>query len=253
MMKKIIPAWQCSTNVRAFTTTRMGGVSLPPFESFNLATHVGDEKNSVETNRTLLVQQGQLPHMPAFLQQVHSTKVIRLPEDLSSTDTPIADAVYTCQPNQVCLVMTADCLPVLLVNQQGNEVAAVHAGWRGLCEGILENTLAKFQSNPTQILAWLGPAISQNAFQVGEEVRQQFVQRDPQAALAFKQDKSAVGNQNKFLADLYLLAKQRLNALGVSQITGGEYCTYRQAEHFFSYRRKQQTGRMASLIWFEPS
>ncbi|MDG6895827.1 peptidoglycan editing factor PgeF [Volucribacter amazonae] len=249
-MKKIIPPWQCPTNVRAFTTTRVGGVSLSPFNSFNLATHVGDKQNSVETNRTLLVQQGQLPHMPVFLQQVHSTKVITLPDDLSA-NIPIADAVYTCQPNQVCLVMTADCLPVLLVNQQGNEVAAVHAGWRGLCEGILEATLAKFRSNPNQILAWLGPAISQSAFQVGEEVRQQFVERDPQATLAFVQDKSAVGNQNKFLADLYLLAKQRLNAFGVSNITGGEYCTYRQAEDFFSYRREQQTGRMASLIWFE--
>lgn len=249
-MHKISPTWQVPNNVHSFTTTRIGGVSHAPFDSFNLATHVGDEKSAVEINRTLLVQQGKLPQLPLFLNQIHSTKVINLPYQ-NTNSTPDADAVYTNQPKQVCVVMTADCLPILLTNQQGNEVAAIHAGWRGLCDGVIEATVNKFQCQPQQIIAWLGPAIGKTAFQVGAEVKQQFIQQDPQAEKAFERDKSAVENEQKFLADLYLLATQRLNRLGISTISGGDYCTYNQKEYFFSYRRDKQTGRMASLIWFD--
>lgn len=249
-MHKIVPNWQVPTNIHSFTTTRLGGVSLPPFDSFNLAIHVGDAKNSVEMNRSLLVSRENLPQRPLFLNQTHSTNVITLPYP-HSTPPPEADAVYTCTPKQICVVMTADCLPILLTNQQGNEVAAIHAGWRGLCDGVIEETINKFQCPPAQIIAWLGPAIGPLAFQVGEEVRQQFIQQDPQAQQAFCRDKTEAGYRQKFLANLYLLARQRLNRLGINAISGGEYCTYQQKQYFFSYRREGQTGRMASLIWFD--
>jgi len=161
---------------------------------------------------------------------------------------PDADASFTRQANVVCVTMTADCLPVLLCDQAGTVVSAVHAGWRGLCDGVIEAAVAKMAVAPSQILAWLGPAIGPNAFEVGHEVRAQFMQHDGQAALAFKP------HADKWLANLYVLAQQRLNALGISQIYGGgidqAFCTYSDAQRFFSYRREAVTGRMASLIWF---
>ncbi|MFZ7316700.1 peptidoglycan editing factor PgeF [Avibacterium avium] len=244
-MDALKPNWTAPANIHAFTTLRQGGVSQAPYDSFNLGDHVGDDKNSVKTNRTLLVEQFHLPQFPLFLNQTHSTRVIRLPYDGNNLD---ADAVYTNQPNQVCLVMTADCLPVLFTNQQGTEVAAAHAGWRGLCDGVLEQTIQQFQAEPQEIIAWLGPAIGQKSFQVGEEVRQQFIAQDPNAAQAFVPDSI---EQGKYLADLYHIARLRLNKLGISQISGGEHCTYLEKTAFFSYRRDKQTGRMASLIWFE--
>ncbi|OOF71014.1 peptidoglycan editing factor PgeF [Rodentibacter caecimuris] len=243
-MNQIIPNWSVPRSVQAFSTTRKGGVSLPPFNSFNLGDHVGDDKSAVKINRTLLVEQNVLPHLPLFLTQIHSTKVIHLPHTEKDVN---ADAVYTNQPNQVCLVMTADCLPVLLTNKQGNEVAAAHAGWRGLCNGILEETVRQFRCTPNEIIAWLGPAIGPNAFQVGKDVVEQFVSIDPIAKQAFKIDSS---QPDKYLGNLYQLATQRLNALGIFQISGGEYCTFTEKERFFSFRREKQTGRMASLIWF---
>lgn len=245
LMSFIQPNWQVPASVRAFSSTRQGGVSLSPYHSFNLGDHVGDDQSAVNFNRTLLVEQLQLPHFPHFLKQIHSTQVIELPTE---KDQFVADAAYTNQANQVCLVMTADCLPVLFSNQQGSEVAAAHAGWRGLCNGILENTVKKFHCPTNEIIAWLGPAISQPHFQVGEEVLQQFVAQDPKAEQAFIPDPQKCG---KFLADLYQLARLRLNKIGVQQFFGGEYCTFAQKEKFFSYRREGQTGRMASLIWFE--
>jgi len=246
-MNKISPNWLVPERVKGFTTTRQGGVSQAPFESFNLGMHVGDSESAVKTNRTLLVERFNLPQSPVFLHQVHSTKVVRLPQEAHILE---ADAAYTNQPNQVCVVMTADCLPVLFTNQQGNEVAAAHAGWRGLCDGILEQTVAQFQCPSSEIMAWFGPAISKRAFQVGQEVKAQFIQHDSQAKQAFTPDLSAVKNE-KYFADLYLLARQRLNALGIKQIYGGEHCTFNERELFFSYRREGKTGRMASLIWFE--
>ncbi|TDQ56227.1 hypothetical protein EDC45_2049 [Mesocricetibacter intestinalis] len=244
-MNALIPQWQAAANIRAFTTLRYGGVSKPPFDSFNLADHVGDDKNSVKNNRTLLYQQFRLPHWPLFLNQVHGTRVISLPY---TGTTPEADAVYSNKANQICLVMTADCLPVLFCNRQGTEVAAAHAGWRGLCEGVLERTLSNFNSPPSEILAWLGPAIGPNAFQVGAEVIERFARQDENARQAFIPDPHTAG---KYLGDLYQIARQRLNRLGLTEISGGEQCTYQEKDKFFSFRRDRQTGRMASLIWFE--
>lgn len=242
-MDKIIPNWNAPKQIQAFTTVRNGGVSQAPFDSFNLGSHVNDNLADVMKNRELLVEKFQLPQMPLFLNQTHSTKVIRLP--YTGTDLE-ADAVYTNQPNQVCLIMTADCLPALFVSQGGKEIAAAHAGWRGLCDGVLEATVAEFECEPAQISVWLGPAIGPNAFQVGNEVIEQFCAFDPNAEEAFIEDGSTSG---KFLGNLYQIAKQRLNKLGIVNIFGGDHCTYTEKEHFFSYRRDKQTGRMASLIW----
>ena len=242
-MKNITPNWHAPEHIRAFTTVRTGGVSQVPFDSFNLGDHVGDNPTDVQHNRQLLVEQFGLPHFPLFLTQTHSTRVIRLPYDGDNLE---ADAVYTNQPNQVCLVMTADCLPVLFYSKDGKEVAAAHAGWRGLCDGVLENTVAKFACSPAEICAWLGPAIGPNAFQVGKEVIEQFCAFDPQAELAFIADPTTSG---KFLGNLYQIAQQRLRKLGITEISGGEHCTFTEQERFFSYRRDKQTGRMASIIW----
>ncbi|HDL5700313.1 TPA: peptidoglycan editing factor PgeF [Mannheimia haemolytica] len=242
-MDKIIPNWNVPKHIHALTTLRTGGVSKPPFDSFNLGDHVNDEPQGVAQNRALLVEKFQLPQDPLFLTQTHSTRVIELPY---SGDNLEADAVYTNQPNQVCLVMTADCLPVLFASQDGSEIAAAHAGWRGLCDGVLEATVDKFKCPPHEISAWLGPAIGPTAFQVGSEVADQFCAFDPRAKEAFIEDSTTSG---KFLGNLYQIATQRLNKLSITAISGGEYCTYSQPELFFSYRRDKQTGRMATLIW----
>lgn len=244
MITTITPNWPVVQKIKAFTTTRYGGVSLPPYDNFNLATHVGDDLQSVLCNRQRLRDTLLLPSEPVWLSQIHSTQVVELP--LSENEIPQADAVYTQQRQQICAIMTADCLPVLFYSTKGGEVAAAHAGWRGLCNGILENTLACFQAAPQDIIAWLGPAIGPNAFEVGAEVRHQFMQHFPEAKKAFiaKQD-------GKFLADIYLLARQRLQYAGIQQIYGGDYCTMNNQHLFFSYRRQKQTGRMVSLIWLE--
>ncbi|WGE55568.1 peptidoglycan editing factor PgeF [Actinobacillus equuli subsp. equuli] len=242
-MKNITPDWNAPEHIHAFTTVRTGGVSQVPFDSFNLGDHVGDNPTDVQRNRQLLVERFGLPNFPLFLTQTHSTRVIRLPHDGDNLE---ADAVYTNQPNQVCLVMTADCLPVLFYSKDGKEVAAAHAGWRGLCDGVLENTVAEFACPPAEICAWLGPAIGPNAFQVGKEVIEQFCAFDPQAKQAFVADLTTSG---KFLGNLYQIAQQRLRKLGITEISGGEHCTFTEQECFFSYRRDKQTGRMASLIW----
>lgn len=244
-MNAIYPNWQAPKNIKAFTTVRTGGVSQAPFDSFNLGDHVGDLPEDVRQNRALLVEKFGLPHSPLFLTQTHSTTVIELPYVAEKVE---ADAVYTKHTNQVCLVMTADCLPVIFCNKDGSEVAAAHAGWRGLCDGILEETVAKFQSPASEIMVWLGPAIGPTAFQVGEEVVEQFCAFDPNAKAAFTPDCTSSG---KFLGNLYQLAIQRLNKLGIQAISGGEHCTYTEQDKFFSYRREGKTGRMATLIWIE--
>lgn len=244
-MTALYPTWQAPHNVKALMTTRLGGVSVAPFDSFNLGAHVDDDISAVKQNRDSLVEKFALPQYPLFLNQIHSTRVLSLPysgEDFN------ADACYSNQPNQVCLVMTADCLPVLFSSTQGNEVAAAHAGWRGLCDGVLKATVEKFQCPRYEIIAWFGAAIGSTAFQVGEDVVAQFVAKDPLAKQAFIADPNA---QGKYLGNLYQLATQRLNALGITKISGGEHCTYSEKDHFFSYRREGKTGRMASLVWFE--
>lgn len=246
----ITPDWPAPPEVRAISTTRHHGVATGVYASLNLALHVGDEASTVLANRQLLTEQAQLPATPAWLEQVHGTTVLDLAN--WTGDVIAADAALAQQANQVCVVMTADCLPILLCWQGGHcqdgqaakqQVAAIHAGWRGLCNGIIEQTLAHF-SEPTQLMAWLGPAIGPTAFEVGAEVRAAFLAKDPAAELAFVAQPSG-----KYLADLYQLARLRLQAAGVSAIYGGNYCTFTQQERFFSYRRDGQTGRQASLIW----
>jgi len=240
-MKPVIPDWSLPANVRACSSTRSGGVSHAPWSSLNLGAHVGDDPQNVQTNRQRLVEALDLPSMPVWLEQVHGTDVLRLnghpPSSLR------ADAVYTSKPGVVCAVMTADCLPVLFCSADGKEVAAAHAGWRGLCSGVLEATLDAFSASAGEITAWLGPAIGPNAFEVGPEVREAFCAVDPAAGSAFR----AAGE--KFYADLWMLATQRLNAAGVRCIRGGGDCTHTQEEQFFSFRRDGVTGRMASFIW----
>jgi len=244
-MQAINPNWNVPKNIHAFTTIREGGVSLTPYFSFNLGDHVGDNKSAVKTNRSLLVEKFGLPQTPIFLTQTHSTRVIQLPYSGQNLE---ADAVYTNVPHQVCVVMTADCLPVLFTTTSGIEVAAAHAGWRGLCDGVLEETVKYFQAKPEDIIAWFGPAIGPTAFQVGIDVVKQFVAVDEKAKLAFQPDAIEEG---KYLGNLYQIATQRLNNLGITKIYGGNHCTFNEKELFFSYRRDNQTGRMASVIWFE--
>lgn len=240
-MNLIKPEWDAPANVQACSTTRLGGHSLAPWDSLNLGAHVGDLPAAVEQNRRHLVSLGALPAMPVWLEQVHGTDVLHL--DGEEPTTLRADAVYTRQPGRVCAVMTADCLPVLFSSRDGKEVAAAHAGWRGLCAGVLEATLAAFTSPPEEVLVWLGPAIGPQAFEVGAEVREAFVLQASADAVAFK----PAGE--KYYADIWQLARLRLQRCGVRQISGGGLCTFSQPEQFFSYRRDGVTGRMASLIW----
>ncbi len=242
----IQPSWNIPKHIQAFTTLRQGGESLFPFDSFNLGDHVGDDPIAVANNRKRLVISQNLPNPPLYLTQTHSTRVITLPYFGENIE---ADAVYTNQTNQICLVMTADCLPVLFCNKDGSEVAAAHAGWRGLCDGILEETVKKFRCSDSEINVWLAPAISQKAFQVGKEVVEQFCNVDPDAIQAFKNDPN---EKDKYYADLYYLATQRLNKLGITKISGGNHCTYTEKNKFFSYRRDGKTGRIATLIWIKP-
>lgn len=235
----ITPNWPAPENVKCLSTTRMGGMSIAPYGSFNLGVHVGDELGHVNQNRTRLRQY--LPAEPLWLNQVHGTDVAQA---LSYQGVCDADASMAKGANQVCTVMTADCLPVLFCDAQGTQVAAAHAGWRGLLDGVLENAVSKFEQS-NQVLAWLGPAIGPDAFEVGQEVKDSFCLKDPAAEGCFKASKAT----GKWLADLYSLAKLRLNAAGVTQVFGGEHCTYSDETRFFSYRRDGVTGRMASCIW----
>lgn len=241
MNKLILPDWPAPARVKACSTTRHGGISEFPYDSLNLGTHVGDAAASVAANRQYLVEQAELPQMPVWLEQVHGTRVLHL--DGKTVSDVQADAVYSRVAGQVCAVMTADCLPVLFCSSAGDEVAAAHAGWRGLCAGVLEQTLAQFNAGPRSIMAWLGPAIGPQQFEVGEDVKQAFIQIDAQSAAAFTPSGS------KYLADIYLLARLRLQAAGIHAIYGGDHCTVTEKQHFFSYRRDGITGRMASLIW----
>ena len=242
-MSLIIPDWPAPANVRACSTTRIGGFSQAPWNSLNLGAHVRDCLQTVQKNREQLCRLAGLPAMPEWLTQVHGTDVQPLPS--VSPGPLIADACQTTQTGQVCAVMTADCLPVLFCSADGRQVAAAHAGWRGLCQGVLEKTLAEFSCPPSEVLAWMGPAIGPQAFEVGPEVRDAFIAVDPAAELAFR----PYNNNGKYMADLWLLARQRLTRAGVISVSGGGRCTYTESEYFFSYRRENNTGRMATLVW----
>lgn len=236
----IVPAWPAPANVRALSTTRAGGVGVAPFDSLNLGTHVGDDPAAVSANRARL--RALLPAEPCWLNQVHGTAVV---DAATAPGVPDADGAISRRPGAVCVVMTADCLPVLLCDRAGTVVGAAHAGWRGLQGGVIEATTRAMGVPAGDLMAWLGPAIGPAAFEVGDEVRAAFVAGDPAAAAAFR----PAGPAGKWLADLYLLARQRLAALGITRVYGGDACTFTEATRFFSYRREGRTGRMASLVW----
>jgi polyphenol oxidase len=237
----ILPDWPAPPGVHSLMTTREGGVSGPPWTSLNLGDHVGDDPADVVANRARLRRQ--LPAEPGWLRQVHSKRVVELGRDGNRE----ADAAFTRQAGTVCAVLTADCLPLLFCDRAGSVVAAAHAGWRGLANGILEASVAAMQVPPGEILAWMGAAIGPQAFEVGDEVREAFVSRHPEAAAAFLPHPSSV--PGKWLADIYRLARIRLAGVGVDAVYGGGRCTFSERESFYSYRRDGVTGRMASLVW----
>lgn len=250
-MNYVTPQWPAPKSVKSLVSTRKGGVSQPPFDTLNLGDHVGDHAPDVLTNRAIFTRD--LPSEPLWLKQTHGTLVSTPQNRLSIKGGEIAaDASVTNIPDEVLLIMTADCLPVLFSNSSGTVVGAAHAGWRGLCAGVLENTIAELlklsdDKNPTNFMAWLGPAIGPDEFEVGEDVVSAFINSgSPVPADSFLTIPNRPG---KYLANIYLLAKGRLEACGIRLISGGGYCTVKDQEQFFSYRRDGQTGRFASAIW----
>ena len=247
----IEPQWPAPANVLALCTTRGGGRSAAPYESFNLAHHVGDAERAVAENREMLARALPTGVAVSWLSQVHGTTVVQAG---SGGQYPEADAQWSREAGSACAILTADCLPVLFCSATGDVVAAAHAGWRGLLAGVLEATVAAMNTRPDEVLAWLGPAIGPAAFEVGPEVRAGFL------AAASPAEESAItacftpvpGRPDKCCADLYALARFRLGRLGVTRVFGGGLCTYNDSERFFSYRRDGQTGRMASLILLRP-
>lgn len=241
MSNFILPDWPAPSGARALTTTRCGGVSRVPWHSFNLGAHVGDDGLAVLANRVQLRRE--LPADPVWLDQVHGARCVDAA--ITAPDTQ-ADASFTRQRGVVCAVLTADCLPVLLCDDQATVVGIAHAGWRGLAAGVIEATVVAMGEPGMRLMAWLGPAIGPQAFEVGVEVREIFVARDPVAACAF-----AATARGTWLCDIYQLARQQLHALGIRRIASADSCTVMDEERFFSYRRDGVTGRMASLIWLE--
>lgn len=241
----LVPDWPAPTSIKAASTTRQGGVSEGMFASLNLGYHVDDERTCVSENRRRLVDTLNLPQEPAWLRQVHGNTVV----DASAIEGQVeADAAYADKKDVVCAIMTADCLPVLLCDQAGTQVAAAHAGWRGLVKGVIAETVKALPAEPADLLAWLGPAIGPEVFEVGPEVRTAFLELDSANSVCFKP--SPAGH---WLADIYELARRQLKSLDVTAIYGGDWCTYSQPEQFYSYRRDGSSGRMASLIWCQSS
>lgn len=237
----IYPDWPAPPGVHAVTTTREGGVSTAPYDSLNPASHVGDRSQAVQQNRWIIQQRLHLPNQPAWLNQVHGELVVAA---AGAGECPTADASYTDQRQVVCAVLTADCLPVLFCDRDGSRVAAAHAGWRGLAGGVLESTVKTLGTEPGQLMAWLGPAIGPDAFEVGADVRDAFIDLNSATIDAFSSRA-----KGRWLADIYHLARIRLHEAGVTAIYGGGFCTFTDEKRFFSYRRDGVTGRMASLIW----
>lgn len=234
--------WPAPAAIRAYTTTRNGGVSEGPYSSLNLADHVADQPEHVEENRRIVCDALGI-RQPVWLSQVHGVVVA---DAATAVHHAAADAIKTNQKQTCCAVLTADCLPLLFCNQQGTVVAAAHAGWRGLAAGVIEATVNAMQQNNQDLLVWLGPAIGPDSFEVGQEVYDAFVTRQAEAASAFVQT-----DATHFLADLYQLARIRLKAIGVEKVYGGGFCTVADSQRFYSFRRDQTTGRMASMIWIE--
>ena len=243
--------WQLPPGIQAICTTRVGGVSLAPYDSLNLGDHVQDNPHHVAQNRNLLKQQLHSAR-PVFLKQVHGVDVLQLRPD--AQDGAIADACWTQESHLACTIMVADCMPILLTDAKGTMVAAAHAGWRGLAHGVIENTVKTLclesGADPSELMVWLGPCIGPNAFEVGSDVRQAFLQADKTADRCFKDHPH---NPHKYMADLPALARGRLRSLGVLSTAGNDssdaWCTVQQASKFFSYRRDGVTGRFAACIW----
>jgi len=240
MAELILPEWPAPPRVNSLMTTRSGGVSEGPYSSFNLGDHVGDDPAAVAENRARL--RAYAPEEPCWLKQVHGAVVV---EADKVSGVPEADAAMTRKPGTACAVLTADCLPVLFCDRQGSVVAAAHAGWRGLAGGVLEVAVAAMAVPASEVMAWMGAAIGPQAFEVGDEVRQAFVRQHPQAASAF------APRDQKWLADIYQLARIRLAQVGVNAVYGGSFCTWSESQRFYSFRRDGKTGRMASLIWID--
>jgi hypothetical protein len=239
----IEPDWPAPRNVRAVATTRLGGVSIGTYRSLNLADHVGDDPASVAENRRRLARSLDLPAEPHWLQQVHGTTV----RDADAHSGGAADAMIASAPGEVCVVLTADCLPVLLCDDSGLHVGAVHAGWRGLAAGVIEATILAFMRKGVaaeKLLAWIGPSIGPRAYEVGDDVRDAFLARDPAAAAGF-----AENARGRWQLDMPLIARRRLAAAGVTRVWGGDLCTHGDPRRFFSYRRDGTCGRQATLIW----
>lgn len=241
-MEMIVPNWPAAKQIKAFSSTRIGGFSGGAYQGLNLGTHVGDELTKVEQNRRWLTQQAQMPSAPVWLNQTHSTVVAEV--NTPTEQVLDADGLFTQRRGVVCSAMTADCLPVLLTNVQGTQVAAVHAGWRGLVNGIVEQAVAKFDG---EVMAWIGPAIGARAFEVGKDVVDEFVKADSQSVSAFIPRQQ----QGKWLANMNQLVTQRLNSVGVTQVYYSELCTFEDSTRFYSYRRDGVTGRQATFIWIE--
>ncbi|HLU05951.1 MAG TPA: peptidoglycan editing factor PgeF [Woeseiaceae bacterium] len=233
--------WPAPPGIVAGTTCRQGGVSEGSYASLNLAAHVGDDEASVSANRRRFVSWCELPEEPKWLAQVHGTTVVRAEDAREGVE---ADAVVTAAEDRVCAVLTADCLPVLFTSLDGDEVAAAHAGWRGLCDGVLEATIAMMSTPPSRLMAWMGPAISPAAFEVGDEVRECFLEKDKAAAGFFESNR-----RGRWQGDIYGLATLRLRNAGIHKIYGGGRCTFSESDAFFSYRRDAQCGRMATFIF----
>lgn len=263
-------SWPSLSSIHALSTTRKGGMSIAPYDENNLGLHVGDNPQHVQQNRTRLIETLKLPSSPEWLQQIHSTECVVIEEDANR----IADASVTRRANTVLAIMTADCLPILLTNKQGNEVAAIHAGWRGLANGVIDSTLKKMHSKPHELIAWIGPAICERCFETGDEVRATFIENYSFSHTAF------TFHKNKLHANLPQLAELILQDRGIASVYQSGQCTFEaknemntknataqtgaqeeylyvplpeqlSKNHYFSYRREKQTGRMVTLIWFD--
>lgn len=239
-MSNLLANWPAPKTIQALTTTKIGGHSLSPYDSNNLGFHVGDNEQHVQANRLALISSLRLPNEPIWLEQTHSNHCIVAENDTNRC----ADAAVTRHKAYPLAIMTADCLPIMLCNKQGTEIAAIHAGWRGLVNGIVENTLAKMQSSPETLMAWIGPAICQTCYQVGQEMQQAYINRYPYTEATFHHQGSHC------YANLPKMAELILNEQSVTAVFQSAACTFELKNKFYSYRREAQTGRMATLIWF---
>jgi YfiH family protein len=241
-MEFITPNWSAPGCVHGFTSTRRGGVSSGPYADLNLALHVDDDPGNVATNRERLCRDAGLPGKPQWPEQCHGTRTVHA-GDLNDTPGSAADAVYADAPGLVCAILTADCLPLIVCSLAGDEIAVIHAGWRGLLDGIIESALSRFSTPPERMIAWIGPGISARAYAVDHAFREQFVNSDPAFAAIFST------RDGQLYADLPRLAAMRLDTAGLSRISRYRGCTYGEPERFFSYRRDGITGRIATCAW----